>query len=320
VLKVELDCARIEADSILLLDGGLDALRLAEVHAHFAACARCAGFFGDLRRILVEEVFAAPFGPTRAFSLPLTDFGALAARIEGADLRRVGHLLYEVLKAEFLYDYGENVEPADEPISDPGAERVRGAALVEELRDWLDGDEVGGVDLRDVARRFRPPTVDIDRLGALIDGMQAVSRFDPALAAKAAYYVGLAHIKARRAGDAKRVLEPLTTGADPVLGRLARITLAVVPGMLEGAPAESVVRLSACLEGDGFDGLIHFNLAQACFEAAGGILDAATLEHLGAARGLASDLVDRQLQTPSARALRRALRSARVGVSHAGGP
>lgn len=318
-MNTELDCARIEADSILLLDGGLDALRLAEVHAHFAACPRCAGFFGDLRRILVEEASTEPGGATRAFSLPSTDFGALAARIEGADLRRIGHLLYEVLKAEFLYDYGDNVEPADEPISDPGAERVRGAALVEELRDWVDGDEVGGVDLREVARRFRPPTVDIDRLGALIDGMQAVSRFDPALAAKAAYYVGLAHIKARRAGEATRVLEPLAKGADPVLGRLARITLAVVPGMLGGAPAESVVRLSACLEGDGFDGLVRFNLAQACFEAAGGVLDAATLAHLDAARSLAAELVDRQLQTPSARALRLALRTSRDAVSRESG-
>jgi hypothetical protein len=112
VSALALDCARIEADSILLLDGGLDALRIAEVHGHFATCMRCARFFGDLRRILVEEVTTDRDGEAPAFSFPSTDFGALAARIEGADLRRIGRLLYEVLKAEFLYDYGENVEPA----------------------------------------------------------------------------------------------------------------------------------------------------------------------------------------------------------------
>lgn len=312
-----LDCARIEADSILLLDGGLDALRIAEVHGHFATCMRCARFFGDLRRILVEEVTTDRDGEAPAFSFPSTDFGALAARIEGADLRRIGRLLYEVLKAEFLYDYGENVEPADEPIADPTAERERGAALVEELRDWVDGDEVEGVDLREVARRFRPPSVDMDRLASLIDGMQAVGRFDPELSTKAAYYVGLAHIKARRAREASFVLEPLAAGTDPVLGRLARITLAVIPGMLEGAPAASVLRLTACLEGDGFDGLVRFNLAQACFEAAGGRIDAATIVHLDAARALAPDLVERQLLTPSARSLRHALRNART---HTPGP
>ncbi len=302
------DCHRIEADSILLLDGGLDALRLAEVHEHFAACPRCAQFFGDLRRMLVEDTVLDRAESGGGLVCPRVDFAALAARIEGADLQRIGRLLYEILKAEFLYDYGDDVEPADEPISDPGAERARGAALVEELRDWVDGDEVAGVDLREAAKRFRSPTVDMDRLAALIDGMQAVERYDAALAPKAAYYVGLAHIKARRSREAVVVLEPLASGSDAALGRLARITLAVLPGMLDGNPAGSIAQLSGCLEGDAFDGLVRFNLAQACFEAAGGRLDEATESNLAAARELAPELVERQLQTPSARPLRLALR------------
>lgn len=305
-----LDCARIEADSILLLDGGLDALRVDAVNAHFAACPNCAAFFRDLRRLLVAEAGGSGEVDFSTVGFTPTNFGALAARLEDADLRALGHLLYEVLKAEFLYDYGDNVEPADEPIDDPLAERRRGAELVEELRDWVDGSEVEGVDLREVARHFAGPTIDTDRLDALIVGMQAVRRYDPPLAAKADYYIGLAHIKARRADEAVAVLEPLRRGADAALARLAQITLAVIPGMLRAAPAASVAALRGCLVGDAFDGLVHFNLAQACFEAAGERVDAEVLDHVGQARVLAPGLVERQLSVPSARRLRHALKRA----------
>lgn len=309
-LDAGLDCARIEADSILLLDGGLDALRVEAVHAHFAVCPRCAAFFRDLRHLLVREVDATGSVDFSAVDFAPTDFGALAARLEGADLRDLGRLLYEILKAEFLYDYGDNVEPADEPIEDPIAERRRGVELVEELRDWVDGSQVEGVDLREVARHFARPAVDTDRLDALIRGMRAVGRYQPGLAAKAEYYVGLAHIKAKRADAAVAALSPLRGGSDAGLARLAQITLAVIPGMLRGAPADSVEALGHCLCGDAFDGLVHFNLAQARFEAAGERVDAGVLEHVAQARTLAPGLVERQLSVPSARRLRRALSEA----------
>ena len=305
--ELPLDCARIEADSILLLDGGLDVLRVEAVNAHFATCSSCAAFFRDLRRLLVDEAGGAGEVDFSGAGFTPTNFGALAARLEGADLRRLGRLLYEVLKAEFLYDYGDNVEPADEPIDDPLAERRRGAELVEELRDWEDGTEVEGVDLRAVARHFVRPPVDTDRLDALILGMRAVRSYDPPLAAKADYYIGLAHIKARRADEAVAALEPLRRGADAALARLAQITLAVIRGMLQGAPAASVAALRSCLVGDAFDGVVHFNLAQACFEAAGERVDAEVLEQVVSARRLAPGLVERQLSVSSARRFRHAL-------------
>lgn len=302
------ECGRIEADLILLLDGGLDVLRVGEVNAHFSECARCAAFYRDLRRALVDEAPVNPGLDIDRQGFPRTDFDALAARLEAADLRALGRLLYEVLKAEFLFDYGDNVEPEDEPIADPAAERLRGAEMVEDLRDWVDGNVVEGVDLREMARRFETPHVDMDRIERLIDGMRAVARYDSALAAKADFYIGLAHIKARRPAQATAALEPLTRGGDPSLARLARITVAVLPGMLEGRPDASVMALRACLQGDALDGLVHFNLAQALFEQ-GGQVDAEVRTHLDAARKVDPELVERQLSVPSARRLRLALQA-----------
>lgn len=304
-----LDCNRIEADAVLLLDGGLDALRVDAVHAHFAACPRCAAFFRDLRAVLVLEAegdFRAPFDAADV-AFPRADFDALAARLELADVRALGRLLYEVLKAEFLYDYGDNVEAADEPIEDPMAERQRGAELVEELRDWVDGSRVGDVDLREVARHFERASVDTDRLDTLIRGMGAVRRYAPDLSAKADYYVALAHIKARRPDAAEAALRPLVAGTDAALARLAAITLAVIPGMLRGEAGRSVELLEGCLCGDPYDPIVRFNLAQAVFEAAGGRLTAEVDVHLAAARTQAPGLVERQLAVPSARRLRLAL-------------
>lgn len=306
-------CARIEADLILLLEGALDALRAEEVNAHLATCRRCAALIRDLRRVLVD---IAPKEDDRgvpnvgAFSAR-SDFGPLADRMERADLGALGRLLYEILKAEFLYDYGDNVEAEAEPIADPAAERARGAALVEDLRDWVDGDRLGEVDLREVAREIGPRAERLDepepRLDRLIAGMRAVARYDAALTEKARHYVALAHIKARRPEAALAELDALIAGRDAGLARIASIARAVVPGMLQADPQASVAALEACLCGDPFDGIVHFNLVQAHFEAAGERLTDAALAHWAAARAAIPELVERQLAAPSLKRLRQAL-------------
>lgn len=305
---LQTECRHIEADLILLLDGGLDVLRVEEVNRHFAGCRRCTAFYEGLRSALVDDApaeFDAAFG---GLSFPRTDFDALSSRIETADLKALGRLLYEVLKAEFLFDYGDNVAVDEEPIADPIAERLRGVALVEDLRDWVDGNVVDGVDLREVARELAPPPVDHDRLDRLIAGMRAVGRYDPALSPKASHYIALAHIKARRAEPALHELAGLVSGPDPVLAGIASILRATIPGMLQGRPAESVAALGQCFRGDGFDGVVHFNLAQAHFEAAGERVTPEVRSHIDAARAMMPDAVDRQLATRSMRKLRLALK------------
>jgi len=314
-LRLPLDCERIEQDLLLLLDGALDALRAEAVRAHFNECAPCARFYRSLREQIVLHQWAygapfeaeSPFDPAEDFdSGDLPDFDALLDRVRTADLAGLGTLLYEVLKAEFLYDYGDNVEAESAPIDDPAAERRRGSDMVDELRDYLDNDEVDGIDLRDVAEDFEPQGIDHDRLRQLIEGMEAVKRLAPVLHQPAVYYQALAHMKARRESEASRLLRGVTREAEPGLARFARVTMATLPALLGGRWAESIPLLEACIAGDGLDGLVWFNLAKARFLDAGGQLTAPARYAMERALELDRLFVERQLSRPSERALRRA--------------
>jgi hypothetical protein len=223
--------------------------------------------------------------PDRWTSAPSTSRRPTSARWRpesrvpiSADL---GRLLYEMLKAEFLYDYGENVEPADEPIADPTAERERrGGELVEELRDWVDGVEVAGVDLREVARRFRPAdSVDMDRLASLIRrdaGRRPVSsRRSPPRPRTTSDW----RTSKRDAPGWHRSFWRTAAGAgtDPGLGRLAQHHVGRDSRDARAGrrrTRSSVLRLTACLEGDGFDGLVRLQPGAGLrFEAAGERID-----------------------------------------------
>jgi hypothetical protein len=310
-----LSCEEVEADVIGLLDGELDALRADVVHAHFRDCAGCARFYQSLRSQLVLHRWAheAPFeldDGGRPGDVP--DFDALSTRLRTADLGALGGLLYEILKAEFLYDYGDDVDAREAAIDDPISERRRASDMVGEMRDWYDADEVEGVDLGDLARRLETPSIDRDRLAELVAGMEAVARAAPTLAPKAAFYQGLAWIKA---GDEARAAERfgrVAAEAAPDLARIARICLATLPAIVGGRPAEAVPALEACLVGDGADAIVHFNLCQAHFEAAGQRLTPAVQAHAERARAMNAALVDHQLSLPRQRALRLALQSSRV--------
>jgi hypothetical protein len=310
-----LSCEEVEADVIGLLDGELDALRADVVHAHFRDCAGCARFYQSLRSQLVLHRWAheAPFeldDGGRPGDVP--DFDALSTRLRAADLGALGGLLYEILKAEFLYDYGDDVDAREAAIDDPVSERRRASDMVGEMRDWYDADEVEGVDLGDLARRLEMPSIDRDRLAELVAGMEAVARAAPALAPKAAFYQGLAWIKA---GDESRAAERfgrVAAEAAPDLARIARICLATLPAIVGGRPAEAIPALEACLAGDGADAIVHFNLCQAHFEAAGQRLTPAVQTHAERARAMNAALVDHQLSLPRQRALRLALQSSRV--------
>jgi hypothetical protein len=305
-------CEEVEADVIALLDGALDALRADAVHGHFRACPACARFYQSLRSQLVLHRWAHE----AAFDLDdaegcrpadVPDFDALSRRLRGADLATLGALLYEVLKAEFLYDYGDDVEVDEEPIFDPAAERRRASGIVGEMRDWYDADEVEGVDLGDLARRLETPSVDRDRLAELVEGMAAVARLAPGLAAKAAFYQGLAFVKAGDEARAADRFDEVARRGAPELARSARICRATLPAIVGGRPAEAIPALEACLEGDAADAVVHFNLCQAHFEAAGQRPTEAVRHHADAARALNPALVEHQLALPRQRALRRAL-------------
>lgn len=310
-----MDCEQVADDLLALLDGELDGLRVEAVHGHFRACARCARFYQSLRAQLVvhrwshDEVFDLDQADCQPEDVP--DYGALAARLRDADLAQLGRLLYEILKAEFLYDYGDGVEAEEAPIADPRAERARGADLVEELRDWHDADEVDGVDLRDVARRLRPADYHQDRLDALIEGMNVVGRAAPALLHAATHYQGLAHVKAGRRAEAEAAFRAIVADGPDHLRRLARICLATLPVLLDDRPAEAIPALAACVEGDTFDALVLYNLAKAHYLAAGRRLDEEGRGCLERARQLAPELVDRQLARPSERGFREAVSASR---------
>lgn len=306
-----LSCREISDDLIRLLDGELDAIRVAEISNHFRHCDACARFYQSLREQLVLHQWA----DDEAFDLDEAEAGGageapiydgLAERLRGAELDDLGRVLYEILKAEFLFDYGDGIEAAEEPIDDPRAERVRGRDMVEEIRDWHDADEVDGVDLVEIARRMRPPGVDDDRLDQLVAGMEVVARLAPSLALAATYYQGLAHVKAGREGAAaERMGRIVAAGPSPLL-RASRIALATLPALLGGRPDESIPALEACLVGDAHDPIVRYNLAKAHFIRAGGRLDEEGRAHLRRAWGENAALVERQLGLPSERPLREA--------------
>ncbi len=310
-----LTCAHVSADLVRLLDGELDAIRVAQISAHFQRCASCARFYQSLREQLVLHEWAVD----EAFELDeaedclpgdIPDYQGLADRLRDADLAGLGRVLYEILKAEFLFDYGDGIAAARQPIDDPRAERRRGVDLVDELRDWHDADEVAGVDLVEIARRFRPPTVDDDRLDQLVAGMGAVGQLNPEMALPATYYQALAHVKAGREAAATERLQTILAAGSSPLERAARIALATLPALLGGRPQESIPTLEACLVGDAHDPIVHYNLAKAHFIRAGGRLDADGLRHLEAARQANPELVQRQISLRSERPLRRAWQAA----------
>ncbi len=310
-----LSCAEISDDMIRLLDGELDAIRVAEISTHFRACDGCAGFYASLREQLVlhqwadDEAFDLDEAEGYADEIP--DYDGLAERLRAADLHDLGRALYEILKAEFLFDYGDGIAVDEEPIDDPRAERARGSDLVEEIRDWHDADEVDGVDLVEIARRMRPPSVDDDRLDQLVAGMAAVAELAPSLALAATYYQGLAHVKAgREAAAAERMAHIVEAGPSPLL-RASRIALATLPALLGGRPDESIPALEACLIGDAHDPIVRYNLAKAHFIRAGGQLDVIGRGHLEQAWQENTALVERQLGLPSERPLRDAWQAVR---------
>ena len=314
------DCRGIERDLHLLLDGELDGFGAESVHAHLTGCERCTLLFEVVRQNVVAHAWAQqgphsfefddidPDDVESILTADLPDFDALSDRLRTADLASVGTLLYEVLKAEFLYDYGDDLEADEAPIDDPRAERARGTDMVEELRDWYDDDEVDGVDLRAVGARFEPPPIDHTRLDRFIAAMDVVRRLARDLADKAAYYQAVAHVKARRPEEAERQLRALAEGcADPTLARFSRISLGALAIDQLNRPADAVTWLEASLAGDAFDAIVLFNLAKARWLVAGEHLTDDVSELIARARALDADLVDRHLRRPRERALRTAL-------------
>ncbi len=304
-----MDCTRIADDLSLLLDDALDDLRVEAVNAHFRSCDSCSRFYQSLREQMVlhrwacDDAFACD-----AALLPgdIPDYDALAARVNAADLDALGRLLFAILKAEFLFDYGDGLEASEEPISDPRAERLRGAEIIDELRDWHDADEVKGVDLQDVARRLEQPRFEDDRLSLLVQSMGVVRRLSPDLEYRAAYYQAVAHVKASRYEPAAALLSLVAEQAPRALAHPARVCLATLPVLLNGDAEASITALKGCLTEFEADPVVHFNLAKARF-LRDGELDSPAWEHLERARQLNLDFVERQLARPGERALREAV-------------
>lgn len=311
------DCVQVSDDLMRLLDGELDAVGVEALNAHFRGCAGCSRFYQSLREQLVLHQWAEADGfdlDDAEDCLPgdIPDYRDLADRLRDADLGGLGRLLYEILKAEFLFDYGDGIAAAEAPIDDPHAERRRGADMVDELRDWHDADEVDGVDLLEVARRLHPPSMNDDRLSQLVAGMGVVARLAPDLRLAATYYQALAHVKGgREAAATERLRVIVDVGASPLL-RSAQVALATLPALLGGRPAESIAALEACLVGDAVDPIVRYNLAKAHFIRAGGRLDAEGAQHLEAARSAAGPIIDHQLALPSEGPLREAWRAYRA--------
>jgi hypothetical protein len=306
-------CEQVADDLVLMLDGALAGWRAEAVNAHLEACARCARFYASLREQLVlhrwaDEAFS--FDDAEA-CLPedLPDFARLSARLQSADLAQLGQVLYAILKAEFLHDYGDGLAAQQAPIADPRAERRRGAELVDELRDWHDADRVDGVDLRDVKRRMAPPRAGADRLDLLIQGMASVARMAPELAHPARYYQAMAHVKAARSREATVLLSEVVAGGPPPLVRIARICLATLPALLEGRPGDSLPALEACLEGDRMDAIVLYNLAKSQYLLDGRVGDSVR-DWLTRAQAVDAQVVARQLALASEQDLRVALAEA----------
>jgi hypothetical protein len=296
------DCDRAQGDLVALLDGEIGALEAATVRAHLSGCAACSQLYELLRSQILSHAWASE----AEFDLDDADverlgadepdgYGALRDRLRGADVGALGTLLYEILKAEFLHDYGDNVEAEEAPIADPAGERGRGSEMVAEMRDWYDRDDVDGVDLGEVARRLGPGAATARRLDVFIEGMEAVSRLSPGRADAAAYYQALAHIKARRADEAEALLRRVTEGPSPVLARYARISLAGIAILLREDPGAAIPVLERCLGGDAIDAIVEFNLAKAFFLEAGRVADDRVRIHLERARVIDGGMVARQL-------------------------
>ncbi|MCB9524322.1 MAG: zf-HC2 domain-containing protein [Myxococcales bacterium] len=306
------DCHSVEAQMSALLDGALPAVEAEAVNRHFQQCPACARFYQSLREQLVlhrwgaDDVFELDdVDECRPGDIP--DYGALAARLRAADLEQLGRLLYEILKAEFVYDYGDDLEVSEAPIADPRLERLRGADMAEELRDWHDADELDGVDLRDVQARLARPEAVHDRLDALIRGMAIVGQAAPGLRYHARYYQALGHYKAGRFDEAQAAFDLIAADASPGLARLAEVSSASLPVERGEGVAEALPRLESALRGDALDALVWFNLAKGRFLAAGARATPAARAALASARALDAGLVERQLSRPSERALRLAL-------------
>ena len=304
-----MDCAAIADDLVRLLDDDLEGLRVEAVNAHFRECDSCSAFYQSLREqmVLHQWAGAGAFEYDDDGVLPgdLPDYDAVCARVRDADLGTLARLLFEILKAEFLYDYGDGLEAAEAPIADPRAERDRGHDIVEELRDWHDADEVAGVDLRDVDRRFDPPTFDDDRLVSLVAGMDVVAALSPALDLPARFYQAIAHVKASRQPEAAALLDRIVDEGPPALAHPARVCLATLPVLLGGDPQDSIDALRECLRRHEPDAVVHYNLAKAFF-VRDGRLDSDARSHLERARALDREFVERQLGRPSERGLRAA--------------
>jgi tetratricopeptide (TPR) repeat protein len=302
------DCGRVEMQLHRLLDGDLPAVQADEVNAHFRTCPRCARFYASLRQNLVLHRWAddPEFDLDNvAACLPgdIPDYHALADRLREADFSQLGGVLYEILKAEFLFDYGDDLEVSEAPIVDPVHERARGVDLVEGLRDWHDADEVDGVDLLALEARLRPAE-ETDRLSALVRGMEAVKGLDPARAHHATYYQGLAHYKAGRLGAAEAAFGEVARSGPKGLARQAQVTLASLPVESGDDPGRAVPLLEAALAGDGLDAMVYFNLAKAHFLLAQQQMDVAALTALAEARRRDPELVARQLARPSEAGMR----------------
>ncbi len=308
-----LTCDAVEAQLSALLDGALSGVAAEAVNAHFRRCTACARFYQSLREQLIlhrwaaDEVFDLDeFDDCRPGDIP--DYGALADRLRVADLEQLGRLLYEILKAEFVHDYGDDLEVSQAPITDPSRERRRGADLVDELRDWHDADEVDGIDLREVKADLAPQSAGADdRLAALIRGMQVVQRAAPPLRFQALYYQALGHYKAGRLTQAEAAFAEIAAQGAPALARLAEVSLASLPVEVGHRVAEALPKLEAALRGDALDALVWFNLAKGRFLAAGAAVTPEVARALAEARQRDPQLVARQLSRASERALRQAV-------------
>lgn len=302
-------CEAVSEALLGLLDGTLTAWEVDAVHLHLADCARCSRYYTSLREQLVLHRWAAddPFSfddDDACLPEDIPDFAALTARLNSAELGELGRALYEVVKAEFLDTYGDGLAAREAPIADPRAERLRGAEMVDELRDWHDADSVDGVDLADVAQQLDQR--DADRFAALHRGMRAVIELSPPLAHAARYYQAIAFVKASQPDPAEALLGRIVADDPPGLARIAGIVLATLPVLLRDDPKASIIALQACLLGDATDAMVLFNLANALLQRDGAATPAVR-DAIDRARLIDPHMVDTQLASPGEQALRDAL-------------
>ena len=305
-------CEAVSEALMGLLDGTLTAWEVDTVHLHLAGCAKCNRYYTSLREQLVLHRWAVddPFSfddDDACLPEDIPDFAALTARLNSAELSDLGRALYEVVKAEFLDTYGDGLAAREAPISDPRAERARGASMVDELRDWHDADSVDGVDLVDVAQQL--DSHEVDRFAALHRGMRAVIELSAPLAHAARYYQAIAFIKASQPDPAEVLLRRIVTDDPPGLARIAGIVLATLPALLRDDPGASIEALRGCLLGDAMDAMVLFNLAKAHLQRDGSAT-AAVRDAIARARQIDARMVDAQLASQRESALREAIEAA----------